>query len=594
VSVEVGQVLGNRYRVERLVGASATGTLYEGSDINTHRPVGIKVLAPATDEHQAGPSREHEARAASRIGNPHILEVLDIVGLLGGERCVVTELLEGETLEARMSRLGTIAQTDLAPVLLQTLDGLAAAHRAGIVHRHLTPASVMILQSPGGQRERVKVVDFGMMRRPHPGAAEAEVPHYLAPEQVLSRREVDARSNVFTAGVIIYRAVTGQLPWSATNAADLALKVSLHDPTPVEELAPGLSPELARIITKAMARAPDARYPSAQEMLEAMAQWARGNFLTEALAVLAAPESAPTLPLPRAASPAAPESAPTLPLPRAASPAAPESAPTLPLPRVASPAAPESVPTLPLHRASPASPPPRRPPAEPASTRPRPVVERNPVIVAPVHRPQKPRSEEVPVDLVVIAETPTSSTRPMGAAQGAGTDGALPAAAGSRRGRKLLLWGAVLLVLLGVGTVLTRFGTGPFAHVSARLGESHAASLGAGPATPAATPDTAKPLAATRSDQALDAGGVAEAAPEPSSTPQPLELLAEQPTVPEPPSAATRAVRDDTPIVPARVAPARRPASRAASRPARETATTASPPARADSPKSSANPYAYR
>jgi serine/threonine-protein kinase len=548
VSVEVGQVLGNRYRVERLVGPGATGTLCEGSDINTDRRVGIKVLAPATDERPAGTSREHEARAASRIGNPHILEVLDIVGLLGGERCIVTEVLEGETLEARMSRLGTIAQTDLAPVLLQTLDGLAAAHRAGIVHRHLTPASVMILPSPGGQRERVKVVDFGMIRRPHPGAAEAEVPHYLAPEQVRSQREVDARSNVFTAGVIIYRAVTGQLPWSAANAADLALKVSLHDPTPVEELAPGLSPELARIITKAMARAPEARYPSAQEMLEAMAQWARGNFLTEALAVLAAPESAPTLPLHRAASPA--------------------------------------------------SPPPRRPPPEPGSTRPRPVVERNPVIVAPVHRPQKPRSEEAPVDLVVIAETPIVSTRPVGAVRGAGGDDTLPAAAGSHRGRKSLLWGAALLVLLGVGTVL-KFGMGPFSHVSARFGESHAASLGAGPAATAATPVTAKPVAATRSDQALDAGGVAEAAPKPSSTPQPLELAAEQATVPEPPSAGTRAVQDDTSLVPAGAAPARKSTSRSASRPVRATgreasATTASPPARADSPKSSANPYAYR
>ena len=98
MSVEVGQVLGNRYRIERLVGPGATGSLYEGSDGNTHRRVGITVLTPATNEHQVGASREHEARAASRIGNPHILEVLDIVGLLGGERCVVTELLEGETL----------------------------------------------------------------------------------------------------------------------------------------------------------------------------------------------------------------------------------------------------------------------------------------------------------------------------------------------------------------------------------------------------------------------------------------------------------------------------------------------------------------
>jgi serine/threonine-protein kinase len=432
--------------------------------------------------------------------------------------------------------------------MLQVLDGLAAAHRAGIVHRHLTPASVMILGAPAGQQELVKVVGFGVTRRPPPATvpasgAEEEIPHYLAPEHVRSPRDVDARGNVFTAGVIMYRAVTGQPPWSAENAADLALKVSLHDPTPVEELAPELSPELARIILKAMARTAQARYPSAQEMLEAMVQWARGNFLTEALVVLQAPESAPTRPLPRAR-------------------------PAPPIPERPPPSKPTSSS-------------PRPPPPQPISNKPRPVVERNPVIVAPVHRPQKPRSEEAPVDLVVISETPLSITRP--AAARAPTDPALRITAGLRRGRRTLAALAVLVLLLGVGTVLTQFGFGPLARRSGGLGESRAASLGAAPAVPAATPVASQPAATTPAEEAISA-------PEPSSTPQPIKQAAEQADVPEPSSAPKVA-----PAVTARATATRRPSSRSTSRPARETSTsTASPPARADSPKSSANPYAYR
>jgi hypothetical protein len=251
-----------------------------------------------------------------------------------------------------------------------------------------------------------------------------------------------------------------------------------------------------------------------------MVRWAHGNFLTEALAVLEAPESAPTLPLPRA---------------------------------------------------RPASPPPR-PPPQPVSSRPRPVVERNPVIVAPVHRPQKPRSEEAPVDLVVISETPVSSTRAATAPYGPGTDDTVPRAAGLHRGRKSVLWGALLLLLVGVATVLT-LGMRP-----ARLGESHAASLGAGQVAPATTPITSTPVAAAR--EALDAGAAAKPEPEPSA--MPLEAVE-----PEPPSLAA-----------ANATPARKPASRSKSRPVRETAreaasSTASP-ARADSAKSGANPYAYR
>jgi eukaryotic-like serine/threonine-protein kinase len=538
VSVEVGQVLGNRYRAERLVGPSATGMLYEGSDANTRRRVGISVLGPTTDGHRAGTNREHEARSASRIGNQHILEVFDVVGLLGGERCVITEWLPGETLEARLDRVGTISQTDIAPLMLQVLDGLGAAHRAGIVHRHLTPASVMIVGAPPGQQELVKVVGFGVRR----SEAETEVPHYLAPEQLRSQRDADARSNVYAAGVIMYRAVTGQPPWPAENAADFARNVSLRDPTAVEELAPEISPELARIILKAMARTPQARYPSAQEMLEAMAQWARGNFLTEALVVLQAPESVPTRPLPRA--------------------------------RPTAPPVPER-------------PPPSQPtssrPRPPSSSRPRPVVERNPVIVAPVHRPQKPRSEEAPVDLVVISETPLSATRPVAATRGAPTDPALLMVTGLRRGRKILAGLAVLVSLLGLGTVLTQLGLGPLARRTGGLGESRAASLGAMPPAPAPTPVASQPAVTTRPDEP-------KTAPEPSSTPQPLVEAAEQANVPEPSSA-----RNVAPVATARPTTTPKPSSRSKSRPARETSsTTASPPARVDTSKPTFNPYGYR
>jgi eukaryotic-like serine/threonine-protein kinase len=677
VSLEVGQVLGSRYRVERLVGPGAAGAVYEASDIGANRRVAIMVLSPGSDKGQAGAYREHEARAASRLGNQHVLEVLDILGLLGGERCIVMEHVEGETLAARMGRAGQISQTDLAPLLVQALDGLAAAHRAGILHRCLTPTSLVVLEAAPGRPETVKIADFGLVKRSRETESEEEVPNYLAPEQVLSSREIDVKSNVFSFGVIIYRALTGCLPWSAKTAADFALQVSLHEPTPVEDLAPGLSPELARIVLKAMARAPEARFQDAGEMLEAMLQWARGNFLTDALSALELLEtsSAPsgpqaadstsdrlatpdesamavTRPWPQAAispsDPAAaledPAAAVTQPLPRtvdstaepkaASEPSAlaltrpshravsravkplaiagaSASAPTRPLPRATnSPSSPQatlnasvSADTKPLPRAAtsasdaPPAPPPMPPPSRPRAA-PRPPSERTPVIVA-THQPQKPRSEEAPVESVVISEPPRAGAISTAAMPAIDTIESHAVASRSRRGKKSIFLGAALLALVGAGTVLTELGMGPFARGSARTEGRQAPLSGVTPAASGRAETASARVAAPSPSEAPDAGPAAVA--EASAAPMPRASVEELAALPEPPSLRARATGSDAARAPARTAAGHKPiqTSRSTSRPSQETKREESPapapaPARADLPKSSPNPYAYR
>jgi serine/threonine-protein kinase len=285
--LKIGDVIDRKYRITRLIGQGGMGAVYEGEHVLVERRVAIKVLRPLLERAQAEARFKQEARAAARIGNEHILDVYDMGTLADGSSYLVAEYLEGETLRERIRRVGRLDPRATVPLLLDLLDGLGAAHKAGIVHRDLKPDNVFLLRKRAGREDFVKLIDFGIARfeqlpsedGPHMTATGAVLgtPHYLSPEQARGRRDVDARSDLFSVGIMLYEMVTGKVPYQAESFNDLLFQIALEPLIPPDQVVPGLDPVFARIIVKALAKDRADRFQSADEFARLLKCWAAGD-----------------------------------------------------------------------------------------------------------------------------------------------------------------------------------------------------------------------------------------------------------------------------------------------------------------------------
>ncbi|HEY3499228.1 MAG TPA: serine/threonine-protein kinase [Polyangiaceae bacterium] len=283
MSLQPGQILDNKYRVVRLIGEGGMGAVFEGENTLIKRRVAIKAPHAQAAGHEATLVRfEREAQAAGRIGSDHILEIIDLGVLPGGERYMVMEFLEGEPLSGRIRQHGRLSPAQLYPLMRQALVGLQAAHRAGIVHRDLKPDNIFILNQKLGHKDFVKLIDFGIskfnvlggdMAMTRTGAVMG-TPYYMSPEQAKGASNIDARSDIYTMGVIAYEALAGQVPFDGSTFNELMFKIVLSTPRSLAETVPGTDSQVIALIDKAMAREPADRYQSAEEFITALDNWA--------------------------------------------------------------------------------------------------------------------------------------------------------------------------------------------------------------------------------------------------------------------------------------------------------------------------------
>ncbi len=275
--VAPGHVLAERYRLETVLGQGGFGTVWRAEHLVLEAPVAIKLIDPDIAHDEVAVERfMREAKAAASLRSPHVVQILDY-GIHAEQPFIAMELLEGETLQQRLKRLGRLDAADAVRVLTHIARAITRAHEAGVVHRDLKPENVFLV--PNDDEEIAKVLDFGVAKvDPTKLGSQSTstrtgsllgTPYYMSPEQVLGNKEIDWRSDLWSMGVIAFEMITGRRPFFSDGLGDLVLQITVRQLPVPSQFAPvpnGFDDWWERTMT----REPQARVSSARELVDSL------------------------------------------------------------------------------------------------------------------------------------------------------------------------------------------------------------------------------------------------------------------------------------------------------------------------------------
>lgn len=277
--ISAGTVLLQKYEINRVIGQGGMGMVALARHLQLQQPVAIKLLLPEVLDKDLVVQRFlREAQASVRLRSEHVCRVLDVGQLDNGAPYMVMEYLDGTDLDGLLRQQGPLACGEAVDFVLQACEALAEAHSLGIVHRDLKPANFFLTQRADGS-PLVKVLDFGISKTLSPieeslttTQSVLGTPAYMSPEQLRSSKHVDARSDIWSLGVVLYELCTGARPFSASSFSELVLKVAMEAPASLPAQVPA---ELAAVVLRCLCKEPGERFASVAELVCALAPFAR-------------------------------------------------------------------------------------------------------------------------------------------------------------------------------------------------------------------------------------------------------------------------------------------------------------------------------
>ncbi|WP_187360158.1 serine/threonine-protein kinase [Chitinolyticbacter meiyuanensis] len=265
------------YQLLSRLGQGAMGVVYRARDTRLQRDVALKLLQLSPAEQADGEYAARllqEARSAARLNHPGIITVYDC-GEWQGQPYMAMELVSGQTLKTLLEERGPLTIKQVAGLAKQVFDALAHAHEQGVVHRDIKPANLMLTANG-----RLKIMDFGIAQLPASDLTRTGTllgsPRYMAPEQ-LGGTKLDGRADLFSAGVVLYQALTGQLPFDGEQPIAIAYQILHAQPVPPREVRPDTPEALSALILRCLAKRPDARYRDARTALADLLRLQRGH-----------------------------------------------------------------------------------------------------------------------------------------------------------------------------------------------------------------------------------------------------------------------------------------------------------------------------
>jgi hypothetical protein len=284
--VEEGQTLFGRYRIESVLGKGGMGVVVAATDLRLEQRVAIKFLLPHALGHPDVVERfGREARAAVRIHSEHVARVIDVGVLDDGAPFMVMEHLEGRDLSSLVQSMGRLSIDDAIDFILQTCEAMAEAHRLGIVHRDMKPANLFLVEGRGVSSGIVKVLDFGISKTFGVEGSSAQggmtqsvsllgSPFYMSPEQMTSAREVDARTDIWALGVILYEFLVGVVPFKSDSLPELCMAIAQQRAPSLRVSRPEIPQGLEALVLKCLEKDRARRFASVKDLVVALGPFA--------------------------------------------------------------------------------------------------------------------------------------------------------------------------------------------------------------------------------------------------------------------------------------------------------------------------------